>query len=266
MASLYNFPVPLDLRELAAISSVVYYVYIQYRPDKTPFYVGKGFIKNGKTYRYCQKHVGNLHYSRVVSCYGELSIQTTILAVDNNKQACQWERELIYLLRGQGYKLTNKTDGGEGTLGYKHTEETKALIGWQASQYKMTDYHRQMLSEKTKGHPYYPVKTPEAAARQKNSRRGVKNTTEHNAKISASKLGHSVDQQTRLKIGAANKAKAREKQNRLILETPWGPMGMAAAADKIGISYYCLKKRVKCRVSPDRLFNSGRNKGGKRLL
>lgn len=39
------------------------------------------------------------------------------------------EREYIAMGRSEGWYLTNATDGGEGVLNYRHSEETRAKIG-----------------------------------------------------------------------------------------------------------------------------------------
>lgn len=102
------------------LSKDQFYTYIQYRPNGTPFYVGKGVND-----RYCDDHSYNNHYMNVVYKYGTKNLKTVIFPVDNEKLAHQWERELIHLLRSEGYTLVNRTDGGEGLSGYRHTLETK---------------------------------------------------------------------------------------------------------------------------------------------
>lgn len=97
-------------------------VYRHIRRDKNkPFYIGIGdeesraYEKKGRT--------------RVWKNIAKKGYEVEILFEDLTwEEACQKEREFIALYgrRDLGLgTLVNLTDGGEGTLGYKHTEETK---------------------------------------------------------------------------------------------------------------------------------------------
>ena len=105
-----------------------YYVYLYLRPDYTPYYVGKGKGKRA----WSQNHSINLPpKSRIIIIQDNITeLQSFIL-----------ER---YYIRWFGRKdngtgiLRNRTDGGDGTSGYTHTEETKnktrkSLMGHQVT-------------------------------------------------------------------------------------------------------------------------------------
>ena len=57
------------------------------------------------------------------------------------------ERYWIRTLRESGYRLTNLTDGGEGRLGVKHTEETKKRISLANSGVNHGMYGRKLTQE-----------------------------------------------------------------------------------------------------------------------
>lgn len=75
---------------------------------------------------------------------GNISCKT----VDSCKEDDIYEREKFWIksLRECGYKLTNQTDGGEGILGYHHTEEGKKRISSGNRGKKFTEEHRKNLA------------------------------------------------------------------------------------------------------------------------
>ena len=59
---------------------------------------------------------------------GRLPIMKILRKVDGLEKAKILERVIIKFFKEKGYNLTNSTSGGDGSLGLKHTEETKAKI------------------------------------------------------------------------------------------------------------------------------------------
>lgn len=94
------------------------------------------------------------------------------------------ERQWIAKMRAAGHRLTNGTDGGEGILGYKFTDEQKQKVGdavrlrWQDPQYRerlsrvhserprrpWTEEEKRHQSEVQKGRPPYREWTDEQRA------------------------------------------------------------------------------------------------------
>lgn len=99
-----------------------YYTYIHYRKDSgAPFYIGKG-----KESRFTDKSNRGIYWKRVVEKHG---FEAEILANwDTEEEAISHEKLLISCFREMGFKMANLTDGGDGTSGYKHTEETIAKM------------------------------------------------------------------------------------------------------------------------------------------
>lgn len=91
-----------------------------------PFYIGIG--KN--LARAYQQYKRTIYWQRIVNKYG---YEVEILFDDlTHQEACEKEKEFIKLYGRENIKtgiLVNLTDGGEGSIGYKATFETKLKIG-----------------------------------------------------------------------------------------------------------------------------------------
>lgn len=103
-----------------------YLVYSHTRLDKDEiFYIGIGDIK--RAYR---KGSRNIHWKRIVN----LTEYRVDILHDNLtwEQACEYEKKLIakYGRRDLGKgPLVNMTDGGDGKVGYRFSQESKDKIG-----------------------------------------------------------------------------------------------------------------------------------------
>lgn len=101
-----------------------YYAYVHAKPTNegahSIFYVGKGRLRRVNL---LNRSTRNLHYTRTVKKYGSENILIGKIACSSEAIAFELERGLIKCLRASGVKLTNLTDGGEGSSGYKPTAE-----------------------------------------------------------------------------------------------------------------------------------------------
>ena len=101
----------------------VYYIYQHIRLDNNSvFYVGKG-----KKHRINESSNRNKYWHNIVNKVGYKS--EIVYDKLNEELALDLEKELIAKYKSLNYKLCNLTDGGEGVSGYKHTTETKKLLG-----------------------------------------------------------------------------------------------------------------------------------------
>lgn len=127
---------------------LLFYVYAYLRKsDLTPYYIGKG--KDDRAY---EKHTSKTpkDKSRIIF------LETNLTEIG----AFALERRIIRWYGRKDLKtgiLNNRTDGGEGTSGYKHTPEAKRLIG-ESSKGKParhivnhTEEHKQYMSDLYKG-------------------------------------------------------------------------------------------------------------------
>lgn len=107
-----------------------YSVYIHITPNDK-LYIGVTGRKPEKRWQKGHGYFNNKHFSSAIKKYGWDNIQHIIVMENiSSEQAFELEQELIYKYdsanRERGY---NKSIGGDrGSLGYKHTEETKKFI------------------------------------------------------------------------------------------------------------------------------------------
>lgn len=106
-----------------------YLTYVHAKPDTESasgiFYVGKGSHKRAHL---INRVISNRHYTNTVKKYGAENILVGTIECSSEAIAFDLERGLIKCLRRSGVKLTNLTDGGEGTSGYKLSEDQTARI------------------------------------------------------------------------------------------------------------------------------------------
>ena len=189
-----------------------YYVYGLHYPDGRLFYVGKG--KGDRLYDHAtdarSNKCRNKHLQSTILKIEKAGEKVKYVKIHTNLSeeiALQKERELIayHGRRCAGGILVNLSEGGEGTSGYKHTEEAKRKISElsKGNTYmrgkKMTDEQRRRVSEGHKGQvPAMKGKTHTeetkakiraARALQVSPMKGQKHSEESKMKMSASKAG-----------------------------------------------------------------------------
>lgn len=102
----------------------MFFTYIHFKPDATPFYVGKG-NKN----RISSVHRDNRQHKFIVAKYGAANIQQAVYECSTEHIAIELEVGLIKCFSRMGIKLANATKGGDGISGYRFsTEQRKNLV------------------------------------------------------------------------------------------------------------------------------------------
>ena len=139
--------------------------------------------KNGEGYNQCP-----LFYNAILK-YGWDNIKHEILYAGlSSSEAKQMEKDLISQYKSNqrefGYNLTN---GGDGSEGYKHSEETKQ---------KMRDHHPRLRG---KDHPLY----------------GKPLSEEHKQKLREARKNQVISEETRRKIGDGNRGKFVREESKL---------------------------------------------------
>jgi hypothetical protein len=221
---------------MATASKTIFYVYEHWRPDKDVcFWVGKG---NGdRAYRFHR----NFHYDNVVKKLSRIGMCVEVRLVKSGldeDSAFALERERIAFWRSVECHLTNYTNGGEGPIGLKHTEETRRIIREKRKRQKISHSaatrakigRANSVALKGKKNPAHSVRMT-----------GRKHSPEHCAAIGAGNKGKVVSEETRAKIRASNLGKRRSAETkRRLSESHRGNVPTEATRTKMKASH---KKR-----------------------
>ena len=158
-----------------------FYIYQHRKADTNEiFYVGKG-----KNTRLNQSRGRNEYWHRVVAKHG--FIAEYIAQNLSEELAFLAEMEAIDAYKKRDIQLVNATDGGEGTSGYKHTEEYKASLKGNtngASSWGMTFKGKKHTKESCQQMSYARIGNQ--------NKLGKKLTEESKQKISAAKMGKPI--------------------------------------------------------------------------
>jgi hypothetical protein len=188
----------------------VYYVYEHWRPDTgVCFYVGKG--KNKRAY--IMKNRSD-HHQKIINKIHKngMCVEVRLFASGlTESEALEIEKSRISHWRKLGINLSNKTNGGDGISGYKHTPEAKANMSEQRKGHsptrgtlgmKFSEETRQKMSLAAKGKP----KTFEHAAKIGSKHKGKVISAEVRAKMSLAKKGKKQTPEHIAKVSAAIKS------------------------------------------------------------
>lgn len=199
----------------------LFYTYIHRRADDGKvFYVGKGqrnrshSIK-GRTARWI----------RTAAKHG--LIIEIVATFERESDALDHEKALIAKYRAEGPHLCNLTDGGEGTSGYKYTEEQRRknaergmgrkqsaetiakrvarLVGLKRSDEARAKISAGRIGIKPSAHCVAMVKAANT---------GIVRSAEFRAKVSAGLTGRPCSAETREKIAAGNRGKIISQEQR----------------------------------------------------
>jgi NUMOD3 motif len=186
----------------------MFFTYAHYKPEGGLFYIGKG--KRRRAYAMDSR---NSHWQNIVNKYGKPRVEL-LAQWDTEKEAFEHEKVLIACFKDMGYVLANKTDGGEGSSGYKHTKEQKLknslakmgnipwnkgtkgiMVAWNKG-VPMSEEQKIKCSLAKKGKPS-PAKgrkhTPETIEKIRLAKLGTKHTAESIAKLKLANIGRTFE-------------------------------------------------------------------------
>ncbi len=120
------------------------------------------------------------------------------------------ERWWIAWGRENGWPLTNQTDGGEGTSGFKHSEASRAANSARNKLYLATPENNPMF-----GKNHSRDTKAKISAGNKGKTKGIKRSAEHCAKIGAAHKGKIVSKETRKKQSERHSNMSQETKDKM---------------------------------------------------
>ena len=158
---------------------------------------------------------------RAIKKYGKDAAQLKTLAIASNwEYLCELERKAITIYKARSPFGYNMTDGGDGTLGLRHSEAAKKTISEKNklsmrgnknfAGHKLSPEHRAKLLAVNLGKP----KSDEVKAKLSAKNKGRKHTAEATAKIAAAGLGRTQSDYAKACISVARKGKPLSTEHR----------------------------------------------------
>jgi hypothetical protein len=192
-----------------------YYVYFhRKKSDKSIFYVGKG--KDRRAYRTSGR---SEYWNRIVNKHGLfVEILKSGLTED---QSFELEKNTIKKLKESGVNLCNLTEGGEGSSGCCHSDETKRLMSKNRKGRKHSEESKKLMSDQRKGEKaYWYGKNLSENHKQKlrDKRKGVKTPQETILKIKKALTGKKKPKESRINYSKAVRGTKNPRHDKTVFE------------------------------------------------
>ena len=134
---------------------------------------------------------------------------------------CKEEIAWIKYFRDDGVDLVNATDGGEGSLGYHHSKETREKMSIALAKLSLTEARKKQLRFARSKSPGHTGFKHSEEARMKMSRllsgrpcwwKGKVLSQKHRKKISESRKGQRISTETKKKMSISQKNRWKKKE------------------------------------------------------
>jgi hypothetical protein len=197
-----------------------FYVYLLFRDNGMPFYIGKG---TGDRWNYherdarnnnqhCHENPHKINIIRKMFENGWTEVPKIKIANHlSHAKACEYEVEWIAALgRWPGGLLVNMTNGGEGAPGMKHSQATLDKRSAALRGRKRSTMHCEKLAMANLGKKASEVTREKMSA----AHRGKRRSPEHCANLSRALLGNSPTLETRVKLSVSHRGQSPSLETR----------------------------------------------------
>lgn len=198
-------------------------VYIIRHIQTKKVYVGSSFDVKRRHQQHIADLRGNHHKNaklqRAWNKYGESAFEILVIEyVENRGDLITREQYWIDNLEAAGRGNYNIAPKAGSVIGYRHTEETKALLSKKGRGRKLSPAVKALLIECNRNREHSQesrakrsllhkgkLVSQETREKQSNAMKGKPKSPEHRAKIAASKTGSKATEQARANMSAAQK-------------------------------------------------------------
>jgi hypothetical protein len=189
----------------ASPDSREFYVYVIFRPDGRPCYVGKG---QGGRWEVHFRNARNKHLSNIVAkAGGELPV---VKVREHLTESEAFETEVAWIAalgrKKDGGPLVNATDGGEGVSGLVFSVETLARLSETRKALWQDPEHQARMSEASK--------SPETRARLSEASKALWQDPDYQARMSEAAKAQWESPEARARLSEARKAMWQDPEAR----------------------------------------------------
>lgn len=177
-----------------------------------------------RLYDHCRDREWNAHKVNWIKTL--LPLKPTINIIETIPPMKNWEEREQYWIqfyKNEGKKLINKTIGGEGTTGYKHTDKYKQALSERQKGRKLPKEVYDKIADRLRGRtrPQHVIDAIRAANTGERSHcfgkpahnRGVPSSEESKRKLSESRKGIVISAEHRIKLSEALKGKPKSEEH-----------------------------------------------------